>query len=71
MRSKICYVDSLGLVVSGISEFIAGGAEFFYSICSTCITGGVWRSERPDEVEIWGLYCAGLSKCHGDSLVVQ
>ena len=69
MRSKICYVGSLGWVVSGVSEFIARGAEFCYSVRSTFITGCVWRRERPADVEIWRPYCAGLSKCLGDALI--
>lgn len=38
MRSKICCVGLLGLVVSGISELIARGGELYYQVCSAFIT---------------------------------
>ena len=71
MRSKICYVGSLGWVVSGVSGFIARGAEFCHSVRSTFLTGCVWRSEGTDDAETWHPYCARLSRCLGDALVVQ
>lgn len=71
MRSKICYVGSLGWVVSGVSGFIARGAEFCHSVRSTFLTGCVWRSEGTDDAETWRPYCARLSRCLGDALVVQ
>lgn len=71
MRSKICYVGSVGWVVSGVSGFIARGAEFCHSVRSTFLTGCVWRSEGTDDAETWRPYCARLSRCLGDALVVQ